>query len=1283
MNRFDLPRTLLWNSDHLFVGNARRRRRKLRLLARLFKFSDIAIVLEPNATASEIPALESWAQRQGWGMAYTLSDHDFRFGVLIFWRLSWLGGRVALPSILLTRFALRVEFWDPKDAPDLSAPSLRRHGVLSHITNGVYLKQGDPRWQVLRLRRLGLRLTEARALLSSSSYSRRCLEVLSGDWNFALDRADRWVLPKDGRPGHWAFRVGAAGSPGARFREIFLNQGFRFSEVPNSFLTLRGKSGEYLGNNDRLYVSWCGLAQRVARMGTSLVSEPGDLSDHGGVLLRIEALPGSSRSFPAWTAGGRNKDEFGQRLRSKMAHWGVPRNAWIADRLYSAAAWETALEIEDRARRRAEAMDPEYEIQYALGTFAKVWFGPRLGQSSSAWSREIFSRLLRLPRLAALLRSSWCFDDGAARVEFEWDQRELDAYFTDANSSDYKLRIREIASAEREAQTKLPLAREAAAKRHRQRAGVGFVPWAALRTSDGSLAVEDRDIVSEGLRYWCFSSPEVPDSGWDDAFRGYSKRYPAVDPPELSSFSRAIAISQRSGVGDDRLPLEIYKASPAEAASLCLGIFQELSSEAVVPAPPSADAPMVGGAPGQPSDFNRMVLALVLKKRWEDVPSLGIVVTLPDTRPISISRHLRRLVCTGVRLVFQVPLAGFVHEVQYLGREIASNVAECSAELEIMRSQGTRGGLGLLDLHQAFPSVHWRWLHEWFTRVRVELWFVRFHWASYFRAFHSFARGGWRAFGAWVWLGVLQGDPLAMMIFCCAFDVHIVRIMLKLRPRERGFGWADDLTFKLHSIVRLIVPLSEIALLEPFSNLHLSRGKIHWLQALKPSAAELARWLAWALRHGWADVPILWEDIQLGVPIGVHTSADAAFEPTMGKVWAVMKRWRAFDGAPSARLEVLNIFINSKVQYLCQFYPPPSQLTNQLRKSNVAFVSGLNLCRASLLARLRDWGSRVELQDAPEVAVCAMLRCAFFSPLSLATNAALDRHPSARGFPRCIPQQWRVTTAAHNSSSAVSVQVEFDLLVAKKAAALEAACLAVSAPVPDPDLLRGQAEIWAKKNLQKHIRLRRRRSSPWDQDRRYWLRRLGRFGAGDLVFRRLRREVSVWKRLKPACRFLMGGLRLLLNGFHTSSRHQEPPQPCCFCGRLDHARGVYDDVKHFVFCRILSHIALRLGLILPRPLSLDSPCSPPLPSVWWTEWLRGRFGAGLPEARRNRHFSFLVFCEALYTVHNHRRHGLEFLPPDRLARAIRNQMSLSQLRGLRTLRSRARDETGLVVFDPG
>jgi hypothetical protein len=163
----------------------------------------------------------------------------------------------------------------------------------------------------------------------------------------------------------------------------------------------------------------------------------------------------------------------------------------------------------------------------------------------------------------------------------------------------------------------------------------------------------------------------------------------------------------------------------------------------------------------------------------------------------------------------------------------------------------------------------------------------------------------------------------------------------------------------------------------------------------------------------------------------------------------------------------------------------------------------------------------------------------------------------------------------------------------------------------------------------------------------------------------------------------MGGLRLLLNGFHTSSRHQEPPQPCCFCGRLDHVRGVYDDVKHFVFCRILSHIALRLGLILPRPLSLDSPCSPPLPSVWWTEWLRGRFGAGLPEARRNRHFSFLVFCEALYTVHNHRRHGLEFLPPDRLARAIRNQMSLSQLRGLRTLRSRARDETGLVVFDPG
>ena len=116
---------------------------------------------------------------------------------------------------------------------------------------------------------------------------------------------------------------------------------------------------------------------------------------------------------------------------------------------------------------------------------------------------------------------------------------------------------------------------------------------------------------------------------------------------------------------------------------------------------------------------------------------------------------------------------------------------------------------------------------------------------------HLLIRGGAKGFGAILWIGVLQGDPNAMMLLACALDVHIVRITLRLRPRERGFAWADDTTWKLHSILRLIIVLTQFGALELYSNLYLSRGKCNWLQALAPSVNELHRWREWAAANGW------------------------------------------------------------------------------------------------------------------------------------------------------------------------------------------------------------------------------------------------------------------------------------------------------------------------------------------------------------------------------------------------------------------------------------------------
>ena len=87
-------------------------------------------------------------------------------------------------------------------------------------------------------------------------------------------------------------------------------------------------------------------------------------------------------------------------------------------------------------------------------------------------------------------------------------------------------------------------------------------------------------------------------------------------------------------------------------------------------------------------------------------------------------------------------------------------------------------------------------------------------------------------------------------------------------------------------------------------------------------------------------------------------------------------------------------------------------------------------------------------------------------------------------------------------------------------------------------------------------------------------------------------------------------------------------------------------------CAGLDYVCRRLALI------------PAESGSWFDFWLSKDFGSALPASRHNRVFSFPYFVEAVYTLHNHIRHGSIISSPEAMVRAIHQQLLFSKIRGL-------------------
>ena len=376
--------------------------------------------------------------------------------------------------------------------------------------------------------------------------------------------------------------------------------------------------------------------------------------------------------------------------------------------------------------------------------------------------------------------------------------------------------------------------RQAMRRKAARRQLVGAIPggdgqWQVLETPTKEPCYDDRSQVREVANYtsarWRPHHPP-PDTDWDELFGGYEKQFPAIEKPTVETFEQAIALAKRSSVGPSRLPRDPYLCCKEASAQ----ILRECSED------------MAATEEGnQPADLNAMRLAQLLKKKSTELPDGRIMANVKDLRPVSLSSFFRRFLVGGVRMVIAGAFLTFLHSAQFLfGGSMLSSVAQCSGHLAFMQRYGQRGGLLQVDFEIAFGSLSWAFLEALFRRIGMAAWLVCFHNRSYRRAYHRFVRGKEVHIGIWVLVGVMQGDALAMYVFCLAMDFVIFRLHRRMLRVERLLCWADDLTAKLKSLLRAEPFLLCVEELAPYTNLAMNFPKMAWIFVLQPTEEELA-----------------------------------------------------------------------------------------------------------------------------------------------------------------------------------------------------------------------------------------------------------------------------------------------------------------------------------------------------------------------------------------------------------------------------------------------------------
>ena len=384
--------------------------------------------------------------------------------------------------------------------------------------------------------------------------------------------------------------------------------------------------------------------------------------------------------------------------------------------------------------------------------------------------------------------------------------------------------------------------------------------------------------------------------------QGRSHALCTAPKPTARNLMDTIAGAKHTAAGPDLIPFACYKAITPIMGPILAGVIEEFET---------------GASP--PAWFNQGRVILLPKKP-------GGMVTIDQTRPITIGNVAARLIAKAVQVVLTPHLQANLHESQVgcvPGRSGFTHI-EAITEAFYTASEATPPAqcyLLAVDLRKAFDALSETFMHETLRHFGAPAWAQ-----AVVRALHcnvtvildAGAPPHTPATKVTVTRGIKQGSPLSPMLFTIAMDC-ILRRLAALGLDVRAF--MDDVLLRTSKLGRLIPAMAAIDQFSEYSGLYVNKTKTQLVCTSEATADEDAQWVQ--ERAPWKGLVIAANATYLGILIGRQVTLYDVYEKATAKFTA---RAHAFSPAiralpPHKRLAVLHHFLLPVLSYIMMYYP--------------------------------------------------------------------------------------------------------------------------------------------------------------------------------------------------------------------------------------------------------------------------------------------------------------------------------------------------------------------------
>ena len=385
----------------------------------------------------------------------------------------------------------------------------------------------------------------------------------------------------------------------------------------------------------------------------------------------------------------------------------------------------------------------------------------------------------------------------------------------------------------------------------------------------------------------------------------FDARIPAHLMPSIPSvevIEGIIKDTNNSCAGPDGLAFQVYRTLAASFAPIMHRLLCALGR---------------GELP--PEGFNEALLFLMSK---------GGTLTALDTRPLAVTNTDNRILakCMVAALTDGLDSAIGNHQAGFLaGRTGDGHIGAMNDKFYgAVKNGGRAYHLLFLDLHKAYDSVHWDWMHKTLETIGLPPWVLNTV-SALLTEVRVTPLFGTRV-NIWIHItrGVRQGCPLSPLIFLVCYEPLLCRLR-QVAPTTDRWAFADDLACGSFHLRDFSTVMRVMDIFKVSSGLGANVAKCVMISS-KSSLAEYEAWIStgtvpWAKGKA-GGFQIRLAHPYLGVPMGREMDNEQLYAKTASKMTNRLYGYSPALRPLSAARRVLacNVFVASISGYLENYY---------------------------------------------------------------------------------------------------------------------------------------------------------------------------------------------------------------------------------------------------------------------------------------------------------------------------------------------------------------------------